>query len=131
MRNRQTGPAEDAFLAIQRQVIEILGDQHMGEQAGGRDALVDHMRRHRCLHQGFALGTGPLAADVTFDRKGARRVVQFLGDIFANALHLAATGAGGRFRLVVNLGARQFRRQGLALGLPLGLRFRKAAPTLR
>ncbi|MPM93644.1 hypothetical protein SDC9_140784 [bioreactor metagenome] len=106
-------------------MIQILGNQHMGEQSGGRDTLVDHMRRHRCLHQGFAFATGPLATDMAFDRKGARCVVQLLGDIFTNALHLAAAGAGGRFRLVVNLGARQFRRQRFALRLSLGLRFRK------
>ena len=123
--NRPAGPAKDAFLTIQRQMIQIFGDQHMGEQAGGRNAFVDHMGRHRRMYQGFALGTGPFAADVAFDRKGARRVVQFLGDVFADALHLATTGASGRFRLVVNLGTRQFRRQRLAFGLALGFRFRK------
>jgi len=45
-RNRQTDQAKDAFLTIQRQVIQIFGDQHMREQASGRDALVDHMGGH-------------------------------------------------------------------------------------
>ncbi len=31
--NRQAGPAEDAFLAIQWQMIQVFGDQHMGELA--------------------------------------------------------------------------------------------------
>lgn len=66
----------------------------MGEQTSGRDALVDHMRWNRCLNQRFALGTGPLATDMAFDRKSPKRIVQFLGDIFTDALQLAATGAG-------------------------------------
>ena len=125
LRNRQAGSAEDAFLTVQGQMIQILGNQDVGEQTRARDALVDYMGGHGGLHQGFALDTGPLAANVALDRKGARRVVQLLGDIFANALHLTATGTGRRFRFVVNLGARQFWRQRFAFGLALGLRFGK------
>jgi hypothetical protein len=78
---------------------------------------------HRRLHQGFALGAGAGAANVTFDRKGTRRVVELLGNLFADALHLAAAGAGGRVRLVVNLGARQFRRQRFTFRLALRFGF--------
>ena len=42
------------FLSVQRQVIQVLGHQHLGQQAGRRDALVDDVRRHRRLHQRLA-----------------------------------------------------------------------------
>ena len=51
LRNRQAGPAKDAFLTIQWQVIQVLGDQHMREQAGGRDTLVDDMGRYLCAYR--------------------------------------------------------------------------------
>ena len=117
LRDGQPRTSEDGFLAIQRQVVQVFGNEHLGEQPGGRNPFIDHMRRNQRLHQRCALGTGPLAADVPFHRKGARGVVELLGDIFADALHLAATGTGRRFRFVVNLGARQFRRQRLAFGV--------------
>ena len=45
----QAGPAEDAFLAVQRQMVRVFGHQHLSQQAGGGDALVDHLWWHRCL----------------------------------------------------------------------------------
>ena len=46
-------------------------------------------------------------------------VVQLLGHVLADALHLAAAGAGGALGLVMDLAARQVRGQRLALGLLL------------
>lgn len=68
-RDGQAGALEDGFLAIQRQMVRVLGDEHMGEQAGGRQALVDDIRRHRCLGQCAALRAGPLAAHMAFQGK--------------------------------------------------------------
>lgn len=122
LRDRQPGPTEDTFLAVQRQMVLVLGHQHLGEQAGGRDALVDDVRRHRRLHEGLTRSARPLAADVAFDGEVARGVVELLGHILADAAHRATTGASGRLGFVTDLGARQLRRQRLASGLALGRR---------
>jgi ADP-ribose pyrophosphatase YjhB (NUDIX family) len=116
---RQAGTPEDVFLAVQRQVVLVLGHQHLGQQARGRDALVDDVRRHGGLHQGLALGADPLAADVALDREDAGHVIQLLGHVLPDALQLAAAAAGSVLGLVVVLGARQIGRQRDALGLLL------------
>ena len=37
----------DLFLAVQRQVVVVLGDDHLGQQTWGWNALVDDLRGHR------------------------------------------------------------------------------------
>src|ERR1700744_4985370 len=69
-------------------MIAVLRYQHLREQARGGDTLVDDLRRHRRLDQRFALRTHPLAAHVTLDREHARRVVELLADVFADAHEL-------------------------------------------
>ncbi len=91
----------------------------MRQHPGRRQALVDHLRRYGCLGQRFAVIADPLATDVTLDADRARGVVQLLGHIFANALERAATAAGRRFGFVVNVGARQVRRNRRPFGLAL------------
>ena len=54
-RDSQTCACKDAFLAVQRQVVSVLGHQHLGQQARSRDAFVDHMRGNRRLGDGLAL----------------------------------------------------------------------------
>ena len=108
--NGEARPAEDAFLAIERQMILILGHQHLSQQPGGGNALVNHVGGHRGLDQGFAILADPLAADVALDAEGAGGVVELLGDVLADAFHLAATGAGGGLRLMADLGARELGR---------------------
>ncbi len=66
-RDFQAGTAEHAFLTVQRQMVGILGHQHLGQQASGGDAFVDHLRWHRCLDQRLAAVAGPFAPDVTFN----------------------------------------------------------------
>lgn len=51
---------------------------------------------------------------MTLDAEDARLVVQLLGHVFPNALHLATTAAGGGSRLVADVDTRQVRRQRLA-----------------
>lgn len=62
---------------------------------------------------------------MAFHREHTRLVVQPLGHVLADALHLAAAaagaGAGRVLQLVVHVAARQVRRQRLALGRLLGL----------
>ena len=115
-RDRQSGAAEDRFLAVQRQMIGMLGHHHLGQQSRRRDALVDDLCRHGSLYQGAAMRAGPLAAHVALDREHAWRVVELLADVFADALDRAATRAGGVLGLVVALDARQMGRQRCALG---------------
>ncbi|MNM65254.1 hypothetical protein D3C81_766860 [compost metagenome] len=45
----QPGATEDFFLTIQRQMISELGHHDMGQQACGRYAFVDDVRRYRRL----------------------------------------------------------------------------------
>ncbi|MNT81299.1 hypothetical protein D3C72_2208790 [compost metagenome] len=53
------------------------------------------------------------------DGKHARRVIQLLADVFADALELAATGALGVFGFVTNHRAWKLWRQGRTFrGLP-------------
>lgn len=100
--NRQAGPTENRFLSEQRQMIGKLGDHDVGQQPGGRDALINDLRRYGCLDQCFAVIADPLATDMTFNGKHAGRVVQLLADIFTNALECAATWAVSVVRLVMN-----------------------------
>ncbi|MDT4864623.1 hypothetical protein FQZ97_993890 [compost metagenome] len=81
----QAGTAEDLFLPVQRQVVGELGHHHVSQQAGGGDALVDHLRRHRRLDQRFALAAGPFPTHMLFDGEHARRVIQFFADVFTHA----------------------------------------------
>jgi hypothetical protein len=118
-RNRVSCTLEDGFLAVQRQVIQVLGHQHLGQQPGGGQALVDDVRCDRRLNQLLAAGAGPLAAHMPLDGEHARLVIQLLGHVFADALHRSATAAGGALGLVAELAARQARWQRLALGLLL------------
>ena len=55
---------EDRFLAIQRQVIGVLLDGHVGQQARRGHAAVDDRRRHRFGHDAFAAATGVLRVHV-------------------------------------------------------------------
>ncbi|MNR20336.1 hypothetical protein D3C85_1371710 [compost metagenome] len=101
-------------------MIGELGHHHMGQQAGGGDALVDDLSWHRRLNQCFALAAGPLATHMLLDGKHARRVIQLLADIFANTLKLAAAGTLSAIGLVADDGARKLRRQRSTLGLLTG-----------
>ena len=83
----------------------------MGEQPSGRDALVDNVRRNRCLDQRFAVITDPLASDVAFNREHARRVVELFADILANTLEGAAALAVAIVGFVMDQGARELWRQ--------------------
>ena len=80
------GPPKDGFLAVQRQMVSVLGHQHLCQQARCGQALVNDLCGHRRLRQGLALGARPLAAHVALHREHARCVVEFFADVFADAL---------------------------------------------
>ena len=71
-------------------MVGKLGNNDMGQQARGRDALINDLRRNGCLDQRFAVIANPFATYVAFNGKYAGRVVQFLADILADALEDAA-----------------------------------------
>ena len=100
-------------------MVGILGHHHVSQQACGRDTCVDHLRRHRCLDQRFALAADPFPTHMLLDREHTRRVIQLLADVFADALKLTAAGAGalGVFWFVTDHSARKLRGQGGTLGL--------------
>ena len=83
----------------------------MSQQACGRDTFVDHLSRNRSLDQCFALAAGPFSTHMLFDGKYARRVIELLAHVLADALKLAATSALSIFRFVMNHGAGKLWRQ--------------------
>jgi hypothetical protein len=113
-------------------VVQELGHQHVGQQPCRGNALVDDLRRDRCLNQFLAVHAGPLAADVALHREHARFVIQLLGHILPNAFHVAAAAALRVQRLMADFTARQVCWQGLALGdlLALSTRFSTGNSTL-
>lgn len=115
--NGQTGTTKDGFLAVQRQMVSELGHQHLGQQTCRRNAFVDDVCVYWGLDQGLALDACPFAAHMALDTEDAGLIVQLLGDIFTDALHLAAASAGGGIGFVVDLHAGKIRWQWLAFGL--------------
>ena len=116
----QAGPLEDPFLSIQWLMIGVFGHQHLREQPSGGQPLVDHMGRYRRLDQRLALRTCPLATNVPLNMEDARRVVELLAHVLADALHRATATAHGSFRLVPHFDPRQVRRQWRPFRLVLG-----------
>ncbi|MNP48495.1 hypothetical protein D3C76_1426180 [compost metagenome] len=93
----------------------------MGQQARSRDALVDHLRRHRGLDRCFATVADPLATDMALHGEHARCVIELLADIFTDAFERAATGTLRVVRLVMDQRAGKLRRQGATFGFLLFL----------
>ncbi|GAB0084523.1 Uncharacterized protein ALO36_01541 [Pseudomonas syringae pv. tomato] len=98
-------------------MIGVFRDYPLGQQACRWDTFVDDLGWHRCLGQCFALIANPLTPNVPFNAEHARRVVEFLADILADALEGAAALALSVFRFVMNQRARKFGRQGDTFGL--------------
>src|ERR1700722_13406144 len=86
-------------------MIQVFRDEHLGEQAGGRDTLVNDVRRHGRLDQPLTAATDPFAADVPLHLKDPWRVVELLAHILADALKTTAAAALGILRLVMDLPA--------------------------
>ena len=92
-------------------MIQVLGDQHVHQESYGRDALVDDVRRHRCLDQRLAVAADPLAAHMTLDREHAWGVIQLLADFLADTLQTAAAAALSTLGLVRDVPSRERCRQ--------------------
>lgn len=53
-------------------MVGVFGHHYLGQQARGRDALVDDLGRNRCLDQRFALRAELFAADMPLHHEDAR-----------------------------------------------------------
>src|ERR1700722_16685975 len=90
-----TLPGEDLALPVKGKVIAVLGDQDVGEEGGGRQALGDRTLWGRCLLNGPA---GPAAvarpADAN-DTQPCRHMIEHLADRLANRMQLATAAGTG------------------------------------
>jgi len=86
---------EDLALAVERQVIGIFADQHMGQEARPRTATLDRAGRQRRLDEAFAAGAGqPGPHDAVHD-EAAGDIFQLLGDIFSDPAQAATAVSAG------------------------------------
>lgn len=96
-------PRKDLILTIQGTVASVLGNQHRGQLSRGRDPLVDGVRGHGRLDQGFAVLAHPLTLDMPLNREYGWCVVQLLADIFVDTHAYVATLTYDAARTVVHL----------------------------
>ena len=83
-------------------MVSKLGDYDVCEQARSRDALINDLRRNRCLDERCAVIADLFATHMELDGKHAGRVVQLLADILADALEGAAAWALSVVRFVMD-----------------------------
>ena len=97
----ETGTRIDLSLAIQRTMLGVFGDQHMGDGAFGRQRALDQpSRRRRLGHAFLAPAAGVFRAHRDDHPQLRRHDVEPLGAIFADPYHLpAAAGIKRAFRL--------------------------------
>ena len=81
----------DLRLTVQRKMIAVLGNEHLGQRPLGRQSAGDEVRRRGGLdHAGLAGAAGVLRAHRDDDPQLRRHDVQPLGAVLADADHLAA-----------------------------------------
>ncbi len=104
------GPGIDLRLTIERQVVGILGDQHMGDQRLGGQRTFDQVRGCRGLHDGAgAAAAGIFRPDGHDDPEPGGGDVEPLTAVFPDPGHLPAAARAKRaFRLEDALEPRQF-----------------------
>ena len=72
-------------LSVQRQVISVLGDQHLRDQRFGRNAALDDPCRRRGLHNGTLARTAAVARTARDEHaKGGGHDIETLGHILAD-----------------------------------------------
>jgi hypothetical protein len=102
---------EDLALAIERQVVGVLADQHMREQARAGATTLDGTQRQRRLDEALAAGTGQPRADDPVHDEAAGDVFQLLGHVLADPAQPAASvGAGIGCRAELHLHPRDVGR---------------------
>ena len=80
----------DRTLSVQRQVVAVLGGEHMGEQPGAGQAAHDRAAGGGRLHDGLAPAAGEFRAHVAHHPEAGRDVLQLFGHVLAQALQSAA-----------------------------------------
>ena len=80
----------DLGLSIKRNVVGVLGCDHMGQRTGAGNALIYRSRRRRSLHDRAATCAAELGTNVTDHYEACRHVLEHLGNIFAQLSQLAA-----------------------------------------
>ena len=137
---RDALPGVDLRLTIERQMVCIFGDQHMGDGRLRRQTTFDQSRRGRRLDDGALAGAaGVLGTPRHQNTELSRNDVEPLGNVFADPMQRALAAWAG---LVVDiddgLDARQMCWQGAAVRAALsgclltfrrrtGFRFRRRA----
>ena len=111
----------DLGLAIERQVIGVLGDHDVGDRRLGRQAALDQARRRRRLdHHVLAGAAGVLGPAHHQHPELGRDDVQPFGDVLADQVQRARAARAGLVLDVDDaLDPRQMRRQRAAVGAPL------------
>ena len=104
----------DIRLTLQRQMVVVLGEHHLREQARRRDTLGDDLCGRRRGLNGLAARTGVFATDVAQHKELCRHAALLLTDLLADAVEGLAAGAMRRLDFVVTINAWQARWQCLA-----------------
>ena len=107
----------DLRLPIERQVIGIFGDQHLGDGRLGRQSALDQPRRRRRLHDLVLAGSAGVFGPPRDDHPELRRHhVEPLAPVLADPVQIApAAGAGLVVDIDDDLDPRQMRRQRAAV----------------
>ena len=110
---------EDLGLAVKRQVLGILGHDHVSDQRLGRQPGLDQLRRRRGLgHASASLRAGVTRADGDDHPQLGRRDIEPLAAILADLDHgPAAAGASDACRFDHPLDVRQLFGQGAGTAL--------------
>ncbi|ANT54836.1 hypothetical protein A6B35_33275 (plasmid) [Mesorhizobium amorphae CCNWGS0123] len=106
-------PGVDLRLAIERQVIGILGDQNLGDRRLGWQTAFDQPGGRRSLHDNILAGTTRIFRPAHDDHAQLRRHdIEPLADLFADPMKSVAAARTGMVLDVDDyLDARQMRRQ--------------------
>ena len=89
----------DLALPIERQVVGVLRDQHMGDERLGRQPALDQSRRCRRLDHGALARPAAVLGPAGDDHPELRRDdVEPLRDVLADPVQRAATARAGRAR---------------------------------
>jgi hypothetical protein len=105
-------------LPVERRVVGILGDQHMGDHRFGRQPALDQPLRRGRLHHAIRAGPARIFGTMRHDHPELRRDdVEPPGRILADDVHRgAAAGTAGVFRRDRHVDMRQMGRKRAALG---------------
>ena len=108
---------KDLRLAIERQMIAVLGHQHLGQQSLGCHAAGQRPLGRRRLHYGALATAAPITRTADYlDLVERGNDVEHLGDVLADHMHrTAAVRAALVFDIDHHLDPRQMRRQGAAV----------------